>query len=336
VIPLAYVYLGAGAVTVQATDIVMCRPMLRGDAGGDQSAPGRDVYGGGVEVATAGLALSLRNAGGRFAGSRVRWGISAADGTTAYTLAAQGMDGAALPVADDVIYFYACPPPYPAGYDSNLAPREHWPGATALTRYQGMAVADVHNAVIVASTVEPQVNTPLGSPTAGNFTMTCAPFAAAATIDRTTVAYLGAASWDFSGTDLLEQSMRGTTVIAGTATSTGNIVPGGAAAYNLWGVGGGAMLFPVSARLVSAAVDVSDNDSNDGDALTIRVDDETSVTWRWETWRAPFIGSFHYVLPATFNVSAAGNVTVTSVSGAAFDDIRIRSTGYEDCILGSR
>jgi hypothetical protein len=130
--------------------------------------------------------------------------------------------------------------------------------------------------------------------------------------------------------------MRGTTVIAGTATSTDNIVPGGAAAYNLWGVGGGAMLFPVSARLVSAAVDVSDNDSNDGDALTIRVDDETSVTWRWETWRAPFIGSFHYVLPATFNVSAAGNVTVTSVSGAAFDDIRIRSTGYEDCILGSR
>jgi hypothetical protein len=206
VIPLAYVYLAAGALVVQATDVVMCRPMLRGDVGGDQGASGRDVWGGGVSVATAGVATSLRNAGGRFANHRTRWGIQATDGTTAFTLGAPSCDGAALPVADDVLYFYACPAPYPSGYDSNLAPREHRPGATALTHYQGMAVADVYNAVIVASSVEPQADSPQGSPTAGNFTMTCAPFAAAATIDRTAAVYLGAGFYDF-GTGFLAQAV---------------------------------------------------------------------------------------------------------------------------------
>lgn len=219
VIPLAYVYLAAGTLAIGASDIVMCRPMLRGDVGGDQSASQRDVWGGGVSVATAGLATVLRNAGGRFAGHRARWGIQAADGTTAFTLAAPSCDGAALPVADDVLYFYACPAPYPSGYDSSLAPREHRPGTTALTRYQGMAVADVYNAVLVVSTVEPQVDSPQGSPTAGNFTMTCAPFPAAATIDRTAAVFLGAAYYDTGTPGFFAQAYKGAGLVNWTASS---------------------------------------------------------------------------------------------------------------------
>lgn len=223
VIPLAYVYLGAGTAAIGVTDIVMCRPMLRGDVGGDQSASQRDVWGGGVSVATAGLATVLRNAGGRFAGHRAQWGIQAADGTTAFTLAAPSCDGAALPVGDDVLYFYACPAPYPSGYDTNLAPREHRPGATALTRYQGMVSADLYNAVLVVSTVEPQADSPQGSPTAGNFTMTCAPFAAAATIDRTTVVYLGAGFYDTGTPGFLAQACFGAGLVTWTQSATTNL-----------------------------------------------------------------------------------------------------------------
>ena len=194
VIPLAYVYLGAATVAVGATDIVMCRPMLRSEnAETFAGVGGRPVWGGGVSVAAAGTDIVLRSAGGRFLNHRMNWSIAPGDGTAAFAVTAPGYDGAAAPVADDVVYFYACPAPYPSGYDSSLAPREHRPGTTALTRYQGLVAADVHNAIIVASVVEPQVDTPLGNPTAGNFTVTCAPFAAAATIDRTTAVYLGAA-----------------------------------------------------------------------------------------------------------------------------------------------
>ena len=197
VIPLAYVYLTAGALTINATDIVMCRPMLRSDGAEPWISDGsQDVWGGGVEIMTAGLDVVLRNAGGRFSGSRVNWSIGAADGTTAYTVTAQGTDGAALPVADDILYFYACPAPYPSGYDTELAPREHRPGATALTRYQGMVSADLYNAVLVVSTVAPQVNTQVGAPTAGDFTMTCAPFTAASLIRHDDAMYLGAAFRD--------------------------------------------------------------------------------------------------------------------------------------------
>ena len=220
VIPLAYVYLGAAAVAITATDIVMCRPMLRSEnAETFAGAGGRPVWGGGVSVATAGTDIVLRSAGGRFLNHRMNWSIAPADGTAAFTVTAPGYDGAAAPVADDVVYFYACPAPYPSGYDVSLAPREHRPGTSAITRYQGLVAADVHNAVIVASVVEPQVDTPLGNPTAGNFTVTCAPFAAAATIDRTTAVYLGAAFWDFSATDLFAQVYLGAGDTRWTQTS---------------------------------------------------------------------------------------------------------------------
>lgn len=338
VIPLAYVYLAAGAVSIDTTDIVHCRPMLRGDVGGDQGAPQRDVYGGGVAVGTAGLGVVLRNAGGRFANHRVRWGISALDGTTAYTLAAAGMDGAALPGADDVIYFYACPPPYPSGYDANLAPREHRPGATARTRYQGMVAADVYNAVIVASTVEPQVTTPQGNPTAGNFTMTCAPFAAAATIDRSTAVYLGAASWDFSGTDLLVQAVSHHMVIPGDGTNI-DVASAGTGTYSLWNSasGSGDFLMPITAHHVWCQIELRDNDTSAGSGLTVEISDDCAEQdWRFTLTAAAVAGSFEQREQIMFTVAASGEIDVNTVTIGAGDQVSIWGLAYRDAILAAR
>lgn len=339
VIPLGYVYLAAATASINITDIVMCRPMLRSEnAETLAGAGGRAVWGGGVSVSVAGLDVVLRSAGGRFLNNRMSWSVAPGDGTTTLTVTAPGCDGAALPVADDVVYYYACPAPYPSGYDATLAPREHRPGTTALTRYQGLVAADVHNAVVVASTVEPQVDTPLGNPTAGNFTITCAPFSSGASvnIERTSAMYLGAASWDVSATDFLVQAVYGDIVTPADETTTANIVTGGAADYNIWGVGGTLTLLPITARQVHTQVHMSDVDTSDTTGVTIAVTDATGVTWRWQGPRANVAGTWSSSYFAILSPSAVGAVTVTVSTGAAFDDMRLRGAAYVDAILASR
>jgi hypothetical protein len=339
VIPLGYVYLTAAAASINVSDIVMCRPMLRSEnAETFAGAGGRSVWGGGVSVSAAGVDVVLRSAGGAFLNHRMAWSAAPADGTTTMTVTAAGCDGAAFPVADDVVYFYACPPPYPAGYDASLAPREHRPGATALTRYQGLVCADLHNAVVVASTVEPQIDTTLGNPTAGNFAVTCAPFAtgAAVNIERTTSMYLGAVSWDQSATDYLVQDVRGSIVTPADETTTTNIATGGLAVYNIWGVGGTLTLFPVTALHVHMQVSLSDNDTSDTTGVTLSVTDRTGVTWRWQGPRANVAGTWTSGYFAILSPSTAGDVTVTVITVEPFDSVYLRGAAYADTILASR
>lgn len=351
VIPLAYVYLGAAAPTINATDIVMCRPMLRSEnAETFAGVAGRPVWGGGVSVAAAGTDVVLRPAGGRFLNSRVTWSIAPADGTTTFSLTAQSYDGAAAPVADDVVYFYACPAPYPSGYDSSLAPREFRPGTNALTRFQGMVCADLYNAVIVASTVEPQVDTPLGNPTAGNFSITCAPFSSGAvTFDRTTAVYIGAASWDFSATDFLVQDVKGPIVMPENPTSL-DVIVAGAGTYSLWNSSAAAvatydiMLLPVTALTVRCLIDLRDNAQNSGTTTQVRVTDETLGVFAGLfgyqfgiSQDAAAGGSFDLRLVHEFHVErGTGNITINAVTSDASDRVRFYSDSYEDVILAMR
>jgi len=310
--------------------------------GGDQPASGRDVWGGGVEVAAAGLDVVLRNAGGRHANHRTRWGIQALDGTTAYTLAAPGMDGAALPVADDVIYFYACPPPYPAGYDANLAPREHRPGATARTRYQGMVAPDLYNAVIVASVVEPTVTSPQGNPAAGNFTMTCAPFPAATTIDRSTAVYLGATFWDFSAGDILEQQIRGPWVQPAGITSLDALK--GAGSYSLWTSNDGATdaLLPITALSVLCNCFLRDNAQNSGTVMFVNITDEATqpVGIFWTFTVNPDVASATSAQNMQQHVfyveQGTGNITIGTSGSDASDVIGFYCVAYDDVVLSMR
>lgn len=335
VIPLAYVYLGAAAVAITATDIVMCRPMLRSEnAETFAGAGGRPVWGGGVSVAAAGTDIVLRSAGGRFLNHRMNWAIAPADGTAAFTVTAPGYDGAAAPVADDVVYFYACPAPYPNGYDTNLAPREHRPGTSALTRYQGLVAADVHNAVIVASVVEPQVDTPLGNPTAGNFTVTCAPFAAAATIDRTTSTYLGATYWDFSATDLLPQDVM-SDVVTPSETTTMHVVTLGVGTFTLRT--GSNMLYPVTAHQIYTQVEIRDNDVTAGGGVAFEIADDTpGQDWRWAiSPDAAAGGSLEERVQHLF-LTRSGSLEIVSVFNNAGDQIVLWGRAYRDAVLAAR
>lgn len=352
VIPLAYVYLGAAAVTINATDIVMCRPMLRSEnAETFAGVAGRPVWGGGVSVAAAGTDVVLRPAGGRFLNSRVPWAIAPADGTTTFSLTAQSYDGAAAPVADDVVYFYACPAPYPSGYDSSLAPREFRPGTNALTRFQGMVCADLYNAVIVASTVEPQVDTPLGNPTAGNFSITCAPFSSGAvTFDRTTAVYLGAASWDVSATDFLVQDVRCNGWVYPYQPTTVDVDANGTGTYSLWSsptpVGAyDDMLFPLTALRVQTMVALRDAAMNSGSEVAVHITDASigeltlvpygvqfGISRDLSSATAHDLRLSHVFCPAR----GTGNVIVTGLTFDVGDLVHLINMAYEDCILAAR
>jgi hypothetical protein len=341
VIPLGYVYLAAAAASINVSDIVMCRPMLRGDGGGDQAGPQREMWGGGVSVGIPGTSVVLRNAGGRFASHRTRWGLQATDGTTTYAVTAPGYDGAAAPVADDVVYFYAAPAPYPAGYDTNLAAREHRPGATALTRYQGMVCADLTNAVIVVSVVEPQVNTPQGNPSAGDFEITCAPFSAVGTpvdIDRTTAVYLGAAYWDVSATDFLAQSILGDVIQPATSwTPAASITSNLATAVDLRSAGSPTRgLLPIT--LSVADVQIAWEGSAAGDVAVVTLDDEVTsgVSETSFALLCQLAGDFTSHRCSVYP-DADGEVQVSRVFyNGGSSDPTIRVLSYKDSILSTR
>ena len=352
VIPLAYVYLGAGTAAIGTTDIVMCRPMLRSEnAETFAGTGGRPVWGGGVSVAAAGTDIVLRSAGGRFLNHRMNWSIAPGDGTAAFAVTAPGYDGAAAPVADDVVYFYACPAPYPSGYDSSLAPREHRPGTTALTRYQGLVAADVHNAIIVASVVEPQVDSPLGNPTAGNFSLTCAPFSSGAvTFDRTTAVYLGAASWDVSATDFLVQDVRCNGWVYPYQPTTVDVDANGTGTYSLWSsptpVGAyDDMLFPLTALRVQTMVALRDAAMNSGSEVAVHITDASigeltlipygvqfGISRDLSSATAHDLRLSHVFCPAR----GTGNVIVTGLTFDVGDLVHLINMAYEDCILAAR
>jgi hypothetical protein len=249
-------------------------------------------------------------------------------------------------VADDVMYYYACPPPYPAGYDASLAPREFRPGATALTRFQGMVCADLYNAVIVASTEPPQVDSPLGSPAAGSFVMTCAPFQAGATIDRATAVYLGATQWDFSATSMLPQAVRaGSWVLVDEPTSVDGLAANGT--YSLWGfvLGTSEGLFPVTALRVLCNVFMRDNAQNSANVMFTNIIDEAigsgmpvGAYWTFTINRdVAAAGSAQNMQQHVFEVEpGTGNIEIQSTGQDASDAIVFIGVGYQDAVLAAR
>lgn len=215
-IPLSYVLVPAGAVSLLATNVVYCRPLLapmHAASGFVTPAPARfatRVTGGGLNCAggslTATIATSVR---GRFEGAyhdfRIDAGCEAK--ITVFTY-----DGGGLPAADKAIYFYAIPPLYPSGYSAELAARELWSPALT-TMYSGQAgflsTTLQDGCLIVASDTAPDATHPAG-PASGTGSFSNLFFAAgASSSSRQTWVYLGAASFENVGGTLIEQSTIG-------------------------------------------------------------------------------------------------------------------------------
>lgn len=215
--PLAYVLVQGGAPSLLATDVVYCRPILAAqDPAGAFVTPTPTRYatrvkGGGVIAAGGTLIASLANdMTGRFPGYYVNFRLAsvAALRVTPFT-----WDGGGLPAADGVVYFYAAPPMYPAGYASHLAGREIWTPDTATlygTNGGFYSSARQEGCIIVASSTAPF---DLGHPAgygSGNATFNHLFFSSVASFSsRENWVYIGAACFELAGAQLITQRQVG-------------------------------------------------------------------------------------------------------------------------------
>lgn len=198
-IPLAYVYVAAGAVALNTSRVVYCRPMLR--PRGFSIAPNLQtkVQGGGWSRATGDTTGNLSaKAIGTFPNG-AEFHLPAGAG---YDLEAAGnYDGGGLPVANGNVYLYAAPPPYPSGYSGNLAPREIFtPDATIMG---GTYVAGAYGAIIVISSVAPNRDH-IGAPSTGGNSSIIDNLFGTVDIDRAQMVYLGCGYYN-SGFGVLQQ-----------------------------------------------------------------------------------------------------------------------------------
>jgi hypothetical protein len=211
-IPLAYVRVPGGAVSLTATDVIYCRPILAAqDPAGAWVTPtptrhATRVRGGGVNAAGGSLvASSAIDMSGRFPGYYTDFRLGTASELRVTTMT---WDGTGLPAADGVIYFYACPPPYPSGYDSSLAGREFWtPDTTNTYGTSGGFYSSTRQegCIILASSTAPTDTHPSGH-SSGFGTFAHSLFSTAnSSSDRTKWVYIGAASFELAGNQLVTQ-----------------------------------------------------------------------------------------------------------------------------------
>ena len=204
-IPLAYVYVAAGAIVLNADRVVWCRPMLRPRSYlAAPNSPAR-VTGGGWWRTLAGLTGNL--AADMHGNFRNGAEFALQSGSSGYNLSASGnFDGGGLPGANGTIYLYAAPPPYPAGYDANLAPREIY--TVDATVMGATYVSGAYGAIIVASLVAPKVSA-IGSPiTAGTCTITDNLFGTIG-IDHADMIYIGCSYFLLAAGTMYAQRSKG-------------------------------------------------------------------------------------------------------------------------------
>ena len=344
-IPLAYLYIPAAAASINTTDVVHCRPLLRsggaGDVGGEavRTITDLDLRGGGVS-ATGGT-VTVNRCTGRFPGSRHRFVV---EGTV--PPGATRWDGGSAPGADALAYFYAIKPPYPGGYDANLVDREFVPLTNARTRFPWGICGE--GAVVIASTTAPAANDIQGAPAAGNGSLPAGPFDNAAIVSaRANWVYLGCAFWDVSAVGWADQDTIGALVQVSTPTCT-DLGAGGAATYSLRQSNGGPAgslthLLPATAIWIHTQVELSDSAQNVGANVSIDLNDEQTVPANVASWyfSAPYDAAsvpFSRIRnPWWAKVNAAGQVTVFTVTGSFGTDVaRIWAVAYRDAILEKR
>ncbi|HWB76441.1 MAG TPA: hypothetical protein VG755_15850, partial [Nannocystaceae bacterium] len=338
-VPLAYVYIAAGAATLTVGDVVHCRPVLRPGNLDAFEAGVRDIRGGGVAVASAGSTVTLRECRGRFDQHTAPFAIPAstlAIGTTV------GWDTAADPGADDVGYLYAIPAPYPSGYDASLAPREFRPETSAATRFSALVPAGVSGCVVIASTAEPNTATQQGAPTSGNFSIGAAPWTSTTvSVPRSRGVYLGAAMWDDSASGFVPQIEQdgwcwptAAPGIPSTQIHDATVFISAASSVNVW-----SGILPTTALEVRCALVVQG-----GTATTCRIgfNDQTTNATGSGSHVAAWAGGVPTVCEYEFVAypDASGNITfVSGAVTAATTDLGgadLRSMAYRDCVIARR
>lgn len=163
-IPLALIYLPAAATEIDTGDIILCRPLLRKPDSVDTAR------GGGVSVAgTATQDATIHDMRAKLGSHE----MSVAHSTGVdFSDADLWISGQSYPGSVDVVYAYACTPPYPSGY-TQLASREFVPGDNIgpggrIPSLPAELADNVNGCIVVLSTTAPSDNLdPIGDGIAG-------------------------------------------------------------------------------------------------------------------------------------------------------------------------
>jgi len=212
-IPLAYVYVPGGAVSLVATDVVYCRPILaafveqEGWVDPKPTAYATEVDGGGIDAAGTSLAVTVaRTLTGRFREHNYTFRATATCPATVTTLNSDG----GFPAADGIRYWYAIPPLWPSGYDTSMAPREFWTPTPSLVYSGGFENATYQQGcLIISSAVPPNPLLGPAGPSAATASFNHTFFSAAASSsDRTGWVYIGASYYELAGNEIVAQRTR--------------------------------------------------------------------------------------------------------------------------------
>lgn len=115
-IPLAYVYMAAGATSLSLSDVFMCRPLLGREVGDAEG----EFKGGGISSTVRGPTVTLNRTTAKFPEETLVRSVSAFEVDT--SVATHRSDGYTYPPASTgIIYAYLAKPPFPTGY-TNLSP----------------------------------------------------------------------------------------------------------------------------------------------------------------------------------------------------------------------
>ena len=243
-IPLAYVYLGAGALAVNPDTIVGCRPLLTPRLG----EAAANLTGGGFEVATDAISVVTASCGMQFRPALFPTVISLDSTVLSADLDAVGSNmwatGSAYPATTAPIYLYLMSAPYPAGYDANLVGREFVPAdqaavAAVIPSYH----AGVTGGILAATTDAPDnlnaaIGTHVGLAVFGvnDPTWNGGPGVSAALQGR--VAYVGSVAFKLSLGGLLAQRVDNRSRVRFKTTAAGDesvVQPTGGSTFNQLG-----------------------------------------------------------------------------------------------------
>lgn len=222
VIPLAYIYVAAGAVQLNVSQVLRCRPILlprrgvyRSETVTDVASPYQEainVQGGGWRVEADGLTGFVNSTmTGTFSNGGLPFMLPA--NTNCDLSAAGNFVGGGLPVVNQNVYAYVAPPPYPSGYDTDIAPRELYIADVATPGVGKFVSAGARNCVVLMATGAPNVTAMgnAGGPNAdysfidsgiwGNFS-----------VQRSSMVYIGAAFYATAIPGFIRQRIAGNNV----------------------------------------------------------------------------------------------------------------------------
>lgn len=352
-IPLAYVQIPANAVSVDQTKVVYCRPLLSDrniDREGYTTATTANAYatnvkGGGLSFEGGNLVGSLVNSmSGRFAGHHHTFRITKASPVRITTMT---WDGGGLPAVETVVYFYAIPAPYPAGYDSSMAKRELWtPNVDNLYGVSGgfYDVTLQSGCLIVASTKAPDPAHPAGASAGfGSFAHEFFTDGAPASSPASSWVYIGAGFFDDDGNQVVTQLCVGNRVATKRKPGKSffdDLPIAAPTSYNMWSesVGDNVVQWPVTARDINLQVRATVNAAGN---LRLNMfdefgDDTNSAgqlinVFANNNAAQQFVGG---IIQAT--TSATGDVTIKLASHSGAASANLFAKDYTDAVLALR